>query len=105
MTTTTTSLPPLLRTHLLAAVPLKIVELQNATPEQFQHHATRWSSEDWFNDGALAIGEADAEAINRLVSSLATLAFAEGGVNFGDLHFCTDHAHCIAVKEAVWGTP
>jgi hypothetical protein len=41
MTTTTTSLPPLLRTHLLAAVPLKIVELQNATPEQFQHHATR----------------------------------------------------------------
>lgn len=86
----------LLRTHLQAAVPLRILELRDATPEQLDFQARRYAAgDDWHDDGTLAAGAGDRETIARLTSTLAALAVAEGGVTFHGLHFCTDHDHCI----------
>ena len=89
----------LLRTHLAAMVPLRIRELREATPEQLTYQAGRYrSTEDWHDSGAFSAGAADREAVARLTSTLAALAYAEGGVDFFGMHWCTDHAHCLAVR-------
>lgn len=89
-----------LRSALLAAVPLRIFEIRQWTPEQRANDAA-WVMELMRAGAAgdeLLYGVRDgrpAAAFNALMRGLAALAYVEGGVTFAGLHWCTEkHIEC-----------
>ena len=90
--------PALLRTTLQAAVPLRVAELSHLDPEDIRRAADRIDTHDLHADDAVFAGRYAAEGTRNLITALALLAHAEGGVDFMGDHWCTDHAHCVAVR-------
>lgn len=91
---------PLLRTTLQAAVPLRIAELAHLAPEDIQRKADSIDTHELHADDAMFAGRHAAEGVRNLITALALLAHAEGGVDFMGDHWCTDHARCLTVRGA-----
>ena len=85
----------LIRTTLQAAVPLRIADLGHLTIADRGHLVRQIDTLKLHADDDMFGGRHTAEGVRNLISGLALLAYAEGGVTFAGMHWCTDHAHCI----------
>lgn len=89
------------RTTVLAGVQLELLALHGVDPDWVAAEASRLDAHDLHADAAMFGGKNAGKGMANLIRALALLAHAEGGVDFDGLHFCTNHAHCEAVKRAV----
>ena len=96
----------MLRTALVAAVPMRMAELRGADADAL----LEWHRSAHQEDGQVGLlpyvdvllygndRKQLSVASRALVDGLAVAALvADGGITFLDLHFCTNHSHC---KEA-----
>jgi hypothetical protein len=110
---------------LAAAVPLEVMRLREMTPEDraalarslgMPRYATKprtperhaeQAGLDALPDKGHPLGHADAmlfggpgagRSLAAWAKALALLSFAPGGVTFRGLHWCRDHAECLAAK-------
>lgn len=84
------------------AVPLRIWELRDRTPEQRAVIARRCGQHVAEHGDALMFRSkkgAAAAAFNALAEGLACAAYQPGGVTFAGRHWCTDHAACLAADR------
>ena len=77
------------------AVPLRIHELAQLAPDARERLRASIDPHDLHADDAMFGGTHAAEGVRNIITTLALLAHAEGGVDFAGLHFCTDHTNCI----------
>lgn len=90
------ALPAALAVTLDLGVPLEIIRLRDATPEQIQYLRDETA-------GALSRVGASIEMLDShtgqtmsaLIRALALMAYSEGGVRAFGRHWCTDHRVCI----------
>lgn len=90
---------------LALAVPWRIWELQDRTPEQRVAIARRCKQEVASHGDTLMFGGKKGEAarvFNALAEGLAVAAYQPGGVTFAGQHWCTDHEAC---ERAAAGLP
>lgn len=80
---------------LQAAVPLRIHELSQWDTEDRARLLANIDTHELHADDAMFNGKYAAEGMRNIITALALLAFAAGGVTFHGLHFCTNHAHCL----------
>lgn len=92
--------PALWQTTVQVGVQLQLLALRDAPPEWIAGEADRLDTFDLHADAAMFGGANAGKGMANLIRALALLAHAEGGVDFDGLHFCTDHAHCLAVRGA-----
>lgn len=92
--------PALWRTTIQTGVQLQMLTLHDATADQIAAQADGLDAHDLHADAAMFGGADAGKGMANLIRALALLAHAEGGVDFDGLHFCTDHAHCLAVRGA-----
>ena len=85
----------LIRTTLQAAVPLRIAELGHLTSADRGHLVRQIDTHKLHADDAMFGGRHTGDGMRNNITALALLAYADGGVDFAGLHWCTDHAHCI----------
>ena len=85
----------LTHTTLQAAVPLRIHELSQHSEAERERLRSSMDAHDLHADDAMFAGTHAGTGMRNIITALALLAFAEGGVDFDGLHFCTTHAHCI----------
>ena len=91
----------LIHTTLQAAVPLRIAELAQHSPEDRERLRASMDAHDFHADDAMFAGTHAAEGVRNIITALALLAFAEGGVNFDGLHFCADHSRCFNTERMI----
>ena len=84
-----------IRTTLQAAVPLRIHELAQWDAEARARLLDAIDTHELHADDAMFGGTHTAKGMRNIITALALLAFAAGGVTFDGLHFCTNHAHCL----------
>jgi hypothetical protein len=84
------------------AVPIRIWELRDRTPEQRARIAKRCAQVVAERGDALMFGGKKgtaAAAFNALAEGLAVAAYQPGGVSFAGQYWCTDHAACLAADR------
>ena len=91
----------LIHTTLQAAVPLRIHELSQHTAEERERLLDTIDAHELHADDAMFAGTHAGEGMRNIITALALLAFAEGGVNFHGLHFCSDHTRCFTTERMV----
>ena len=88
------------RTAVQAGVQLQMLMLHDAATEWIASEAARIDVYALHADAAMFGGRDAGKGMANLIRALALLAYAEGGVDFDGLHFCTNHTHCEAVRGA-----
>lgn len=98
--------------HLQFAVPLRMAELADVPHADLLTDMQRlWPTdpdgrrEPWvqYADALLyaAPGPQVRDSLRALVTGLAVAALvSDGGVTFDGLHWCTNHTHCLEVRDA-----
>jgi hypothetical protein len=97
--------PPLLADALEAMVPLFILELRTSTVGDRLILAGHCGQQVASHGDDILYRSAkpgrSARAVTALAKGLACAAYQPGGVQFGHLHWCTDHEQCVSAA----GTP
>lgn len=84
-----------LNATLQMAVPLRIHELAQHAPDERARLLASIDTHELHGDDMMFGGLHAGDGIRSMITGLALLAFAPGGVDFAGLHFCTNHGHCI----------
>lgn len=92
----------ILRETVALGVSLARLDLAAMTPDQQSAAIAQARIEEgrWHADDAMFGGPHAAAGIASLIRTLAVLSLAEGGVTWQGMHWCPDHAHCVAVGAA-----
>lgn len=92
----------LMRETVAFGVQLERLNLAAMTTDQQTAAITRARTEHgrWHADDAMYAGTHTAAGMTSLIHTLAALSLAEGGVTWQGLHWCPDHAQCVAAGAA-----
>lgn len=90
----------LVKMTLQVAVPLERARYAELSEGDREALAARIDTHELHADDAMFAGVHAAEGMTNIIRALALLSFAPGGVTFSGLHWCPDHAACIAAELA-----